>query len=118
MLARDQRHQDKLLAPEFGGDPHRHFGLDGAPRFRAQTGTGANQRRNEGVEGEDRRGREARQYRERLAVDNGEAQRFARLKRDTVYDYARRAEPRYHPMTEVAGAFRGAATKQHDIAAR
>ena len=65
----DQRHQQELLAPEFGGDAHRHGGGDGLGRFRRQAGARADHRRDVGVEGEDRRGREAGQHHDRLVPD-------------------------------------------------
>ena len=46
------------------------------------------------VEGEHRRGREARQDHDRLAVADGEAERLAGLQRDAVGDDARRAQAR------------------------
>ena len=60
-----------------------------------KTGTRADHRRDEGVEGEDRRGGKARQHGERLAADHGETKRLARLERDAMHEDAGcRASPR------------------------
>ena len=64
-LAFDQRHQHEFLAAEFGGDAHRHARGDGLRGFRRQPGAGADHRRDESMEGEDRRGRKARQHHDR-----------------------------------------------------
>ena len=117
-LARDQRHQHELLAAELGGDAHRHLRLDGAGRLRRQPCQRPDDRGHESVEGEDRRGREARQHHQRLAVHHREAQRLAGLERHPMHQDAGRAQPRHHPMREIAGALGGAAGQQHQIAAR
>ena len=64
--------------------------------LRRQAGAGADHRRDESVEGEDRRGRKSRQHRDRLAVDDREAERLAGLERDAVHEDAglRRAATR------------------------
>ena len=70
--------------------------VERARRFRRQPGAGADHRRDEGVEGEDRRGRKARQHRDRLAVRDREAERLARLERDAMHEDAGRAEARHY----------------------
>ena len=60
--------------------------------LRRQAGAGADHRRDEGVEGEDRRGREARQHRDRLAVGDREAERLAGLERHAMHQDAGLAE--------------------------
>ena len=95
LVAGDQRDQHEFLAAELGGDAHRHVGLDGARGFRRQAGAGADHRRDEGMEGEDRRGRKARQHGERLAVDHREAERLAGLERDAMHEDAGLAELRH-----------------------
>ena len=116
LLAGDQRDQHEFLAAELRRDAHRHLGLDGARGFRRQSGARADHRRDEGVERKDRRGRKARQHRERLAVEHGEAKRLAGFQRDAVHDDAGRAQPRHHAVREIARPFRGAAAEQHQIA--
>ena len=114
----DQRHQHEFLAAELGRDAHRHFGLDAARGFRRQAGARADHRRDEGVKGEDRRGRKSRQHRQRLAVEHGEAERLAGLERDAVHDDAGLAQPRHHAVRKIARAFRGAAREHHHVAGR
>ncbi len=116
VLARDQRHQHEFLAAELRRNAHRHLGLDGARRFRRQARLGADHRRDESMEREDRRGRKARQHHQRLALDHREAERLAGLERHAVHDHARLAELRHHAMREIACALRGAAREQHHVA--
>ena len=68
VLARHQRDQHEFLAADLGGNAHRHGRVDRHGRFRRQAGLGADHRRDEGVEREDRRGRKARQHHDRLAL--------------------------------------------------
>ena len=84
--------------------------------LRRQAGAGADHRRDEGVEGEDRRGRKSRQHRDRLAVGDGEAERLAGLQRHAMHQDAGLAELRHHAVREIAGALRGAAGQHHHVA--
>src|SRR3974390_2612308 len=61
-----QRHQHEFLAAELRWDGDRHGRFHGLGRLWQQPGAGANDGRDEAVKGEDRRGREARQPRDRL----------------------------------------------------
>src|SRR4029077_14253773 len=79
ILTRRQRDQDKLLSAEFGGDAHGHLRLDAARRFCRKAGTGTDHRRDERMEGENRRRGKSRQHRERLAVYDGRAKRLSAL---------------------------------------
>ena len=108
--------QHEFLAAEFGSDPHRHARSDGFCRFRRQSGAGADERRDEGVEGENRRGRKARQHDQRLVADHREAQRLAGFERHAVNENAGRTEPRHDAMRQIARAFRRAAGEHHDVA--
>ncbi len=118
MVAGDQRHQHELLAPELRRQPHRQRRLDGARILRFQAGASANDRRHEGVEGEDRRGGKPGQHGDRLAADHRQAERLARLQGDPVDDHARAAEPGHDAVRQVAGALGGATTEHDHVAGR
>src|SRR5579862_1106886 len=90
---------------ELGGDAHRYARGNSPGRLRRQSGTGADHRRDEGVEGEDRRGRKSRQHDQRLVADDRKTKRLARLERDTVHQNAGLAEFRHDAMRQIAGAF-------------
>ncbi len=81
-----------------------------------KAGAGADHRRDEFMEGEDRRGRESRQHRDRLAVDDREAQRLAGLERHAMDQHARRSQPRQDAIGQIARALGGAAGQHHHIA--
>ena len=115
-FAGDERHQHELLAAHLRRDPHRHARLDGLRGLRRQAGAGADHRRDEGVEGEDRRGRKSRQHRDRLAVGDREAERLAGLERHAMHQDAGLAELRHDAMREIARALRGAARQHHHVA--
>ena len=117
VVAGDERDQHEFLAAKLGGDPHRQPRGDGFRRFGRKPGAGADDRRDEGVKGENRRGRKARQHDQRLVADHRKAQRLARLERHAVHQNARRAELRHDAMRQVARALRGAARKHDDVAA-
>ena len=86
----------EFLAAEFGGNADRHARARCSRGFRRQTSTGADHRRNESVESEDRRGRKSRQNDDWLVTDDAETERLARLERNTVHKNARFAQSRYH----------------------
>ena len=92
--------------------------FDGFGGFRRQAGAGADHRRHEGVEREDRRGRKARQHHHRLAVDDRETERLAGLQRHAMHQDAGLAQPRHHAVRQIAGALRGAARQHHHVALR
>ena len=116
VAAGDQRDQHEFLAAEFGGDAHRHARRDGLRGLGRQSGARADDRRDEGMEGEDRRGRKARQHHQRLVADDREAERLAGFERHAVHQDAGRAEPRHDAMRQIAGAFRRAAGEHHHVA--
>src|SRR5262245_17945869 len=68
------------------------------------------------MEGEDRRGREARENSEWLALDHRKAERLARLERNPMHDHTGRAEPRDHAMREIAGALGGTTRDERHVA--
>ena len=74
-------------------------------RVRGQTRARVDDRRDEGMKCEYRGGGEARQHRNRLAFDDGETERLARLKRDAMDKNPRIAKPCDDLMGKVAGAF-------------
>ena len=108
-------HQHEFLPAHFRGDAHRHARRHAAGGFGRQAGARANDRRDEAVEGEDRRGRKARQHDDRLAVHDGEAQRLAGFERNAMHQDAGLAEPRDDAVREIARAFRGAAGEHHHV---
>ncbi len=116
ITAGDQRHQHEFFAAELGRDPHRYARRDGFCSFLRQPGAGANERRDESVKGENRRGRKSRQHDQRLVADHRQAQRLAGFERHAVNQNAGRTKPRDDAMRQVAGAFRGAAGEHHDVA--
>src|SRR5258708_7690497 len=93
LLARHKRHQDESLAAYLRSDADRYGRCHGLRGFRLQPSTPADDRRHEGMEGEDRGGRESGQHRDRLAVYRREAQRLARLEGDAVNQNSWRSEP-------------------------
>ena len=115
-FAGDQRHQHEFLAAHLRRDPHRHARLDGLRGLRRQARAGADHRRDESMEGEDRRGRKARQHGDRLAVGDREAERLAGFQRHAMHENAGLAELRHDAMREIARALRRAARQHHHVA--
>ena len=68
------------------------------------------------MEGEHRRGREARQDHHRLAVADREAERLSGLQGDAVGDDPGRAEAGDEPVRQIARALRGAAGEDDHVA--
>ena len=111
-----QRDHDELGPAEFGGDAHRHSRLELRLAARRQPGHAPQDRRDDVVEGEHRRGREAGQDDHGLAAADREAEGLAGLQRDPVGDDPRRSQPRHEAVGEVAGALRGAARQDDHVA--
>ena len=75
-------------------------------------------RRDELVEREDRRRREAGQHDDRLAAGRGQTDRLAGLERDAVRDDPGIGQLGDDAIGDVAGAFARAAREQHDVGDR
>ena len=86
--------------------------------LRAAAGEQAEHRRDELVEREDRRGREAGQHDDGAPAGGGQADRLARLERDAVGDDAGIVELGDDAIRHVARALARAAGEQHDVGER
>ena len=115
IVASNQRYQQVFGAAALRGDAHRQcrgqpFGL-----FRRQPSEGADHRCNKLMEGEDRRGGEARQDHDRFAAGDRQAQGLPRFQRDAMHDNARIIERGNRAVAQIAGALRRATGKDHHV---
>ncbi|GJE44265.1 hypothetical protein AEGHOMDF_3453 [Methylobacterium soli] len=115
---RRQRGHHEFHAAELGTQPLRQGRGDGGLLARRQPGHRPDQRHHEFVEGEHRRGREARQHHDRLALRHREAEGLAGLERDAVDQDPGFAEARQDAVRDIARALRGAPRQHDEVAGR
>ena len=105
-------------APEFGGDAPGQHSFDALFLARGKPGQRADQGHDEFVEGEYRRGREAGQDDDGLALSLGEAEGLAGLERDAVDEDTRLAQAGEDAVGHVARPLRRPSRQDDDVALR